>query len=54
MQDEKICILENAQFSWILKVDGVEIPFYYGSSADYFEEHYKSLGYTVKRIATHK
>ena len=47
---EKLCILVNARFCWILKVDGKEIPFNCGSSADYFEEHYKALGYDVRRV----
>ena len=44
-----ICEIINSRFSWILKVDKMEIPFEGGYNADYFEEHYKSLGYCVTR-----
>ena len=48
------CIIENAQFSYILRVDNQEISFNGGWNADYFEHLYKNLGYTVKRINTYK
>lgn len=46
---EKICEIVNGDFSWTLKVDGEEINFNNSSSADYFEKHYKKLGYKVLR-----
>jgi metal-dependent hydrolase (beta-lactamase superfamily II) len=49
----KKCIIENSQLSYILKVDGQKILFNGGSSADYFEDHYRSLGYLIKRIKTY-
>lgn len=48
-ENKKLCRIINGQFSWILCVDGQEITFSLGSSADYFEQHYKQLGYTVVR-----
>jgi len=45
----KTCLLINEQFSWILQVDNFKIPFTGFTCADYFEEHYKELGYTVIR-----
>lgn len=47
---DKVCKIINGQFSWILEVDGQEISFDGGHNADYFEQHYSALGYTVKRI----
>jgi len=52
--ERKECIIENAQFSYILRVDGQEISFQNGISADYFEKHYKKLGYKIKKIKTYK
>lgn len=49
VKPNKLCIITNAKFCWVLKVDGQEIPFNTAVSADYFEEHYKSLGYEVRR-----
>lgn len=46
---EKICKLINDQFCWRLVVDGQNISFQGGHNADYFEYHYKSLGYIVER-----
>lgn len=43
----KECIIENAQFSYILRVDEQEISFQSSNSVDYFIEHYKKLGYNV-------
>jgi hypothetical protein len=45
----KTCLLINEQFSWVLQVDNFKIPFTGAACADYFEEHYKKLGYTVVR-----
>lgn len=52
--DDKECIIENAQFSYILKVDYKDIPFHGGNSIDYFEKHYKELGYKVRFTKTLK
>jgi len=46
----KICKIINGQFSWILEVDGYSISFNGGYAVDYFEKHYKALGYEVKRL----
>lgn len=43
----KECILFNARFNWFLIVDGQEISFQGRHNADYFEEHYKKLGYEI-------
>jgi hypothetical protein len=51
---EKMCIIENAQFSYILYVDGQEIGFYGAANADYFENHYKQLGYKIEKTKTFK
>ena len=48
----KKCIIENAQFSYILHVDNKDINFDGADNADYFEEHYKKLGYRIERIKT--
>ena len=45
----KECIITNGHFSWILKVDGICIPFQGAHNADYFEKHYKDAGYNVTR-----
>ena len=45
----KKCIIHNGKFSYQLIVDNMEILFQYGSAADYFEKHYKDLGYKVER-----
>lgn len=41
------CIITNSQFSWILEVDKQTISFSNKSSAEYFEKHYKNLGYQI-------
>jgi uncharacterized protein YmfQ (DUF2313 family) len=51
---EKTCKIINGQFSWILEVDGQSIGFQGGLNADYFERHYRSLGYKVERINEYK
>lgn len=43
----KICEIINDQFSWILKVDEQTIYFQGGYNADYFEKHYRDLGYKI-------
>lgn len=47
---KKVCKITNGQFSWIMEVDGEEITFNGGHNAEYFERHYKSLGYEVERV----
>ena len=39
--------LINGRFSWFLCVDGNKISFQGSQNADYFAEHYRSIGYTV-------
>ena len=39
--------LINGRFSWFLCVDGRKISFQGSENADYFAEHYRSIGYTV-------
>lgn len=51
---KKICKITNAQLTWILEVDGKKIAFSGFDNADYFEEHYKKLGYEVIRENTWK
>ena len=48
---KKECKIYNGQFSWILEVDGKTIGFSGISNAEYFEEHYKSIGYDVQVIS---
>lgn len=48
MDKDKLCELVNGQFSWFLRVDEQDISFQGAYNADYFAEHYKKLGYTVK------
>lgn len=49
----KICKLINTRFTWILEVDGENIPFNCHSSAEYFAKHYDELGYTVEWVKEH-
>lgn len=44
----KICKLVNDNFSYFLQVDGQNISFQGMGNAEYFEEHYKALGYTIE------
>lgn len=44
----KKCKIVNGKFSYYLEVDGRTINFDGGSNADYFKEHYESLGYEVE------
>lgn len=46
----KKCQLINEKFTWILSVDGENIPFQGGHHVEYFKKHYESLGYTVEII----
>jgi hypothetical protein len=50
MKMNKVCKIINSQFSYILEVDGYEIPFQGGYNAEYFEKHYSELGYKVEKI----
>lgn len=52
--ENKICTIENARFSWVLHVDGMDIPFQYRENAEYFERHYRRLGYKIKHLDTSK
>lgn len=44
---KKICKITNDRFSWVLEVDNMTINFDNSHNAEYFERHYKSLGYTI-------
>ncbi len=44
------CVIINGQWNWILKVDGKEITFDGYYAVEYFEEHYKKLGYKVTKL----
>ena len=45
----KECIITNGRFTYLMEVDGHKITFQGSYSADYFEQHYKDLGYKVVR-----
>lgn len=45
VDDTKICKIINGKFSWQIDVDGQKVNI---NSTDYFEEHYKSLGYRLE------
>lgn len=47
---DKVCKIINGKFSWLLQVDGRTISFLGRVNADYFENHYVNIGYTVERI----
>ena len=47
--EKKKCIIRNASFIYSLIVDNITISFNGSSSADYFEKHFKNLGYEVER-----
>lgn len=47
----KICEIINQKFCILLKVDGKEIALQCWIDADYFKQHYESLGYIVKVIS---
>ena len=46
----KTVILTNEEFSWTLRVDDHFISFQGAVNADYFEDHYRALGYDVIRV----
>jgi len=46
--EEGVCKIINAQFSWILEVQDQKISFKGHHNAEYFADHYESLGYKVK------
>jgi metal-dependent hydrolase (beta-lactamase superfamily II) len=48
MMSDKKCKIANERFSWILDVDGHHVLFDGASNAEYFEQHYLSLGYSVE------
>lgn len=49
----KKCVIENAQFAYIIYVNGKKVASLIGgSSADYFGTFFKDLGYEVIRIRT--
>ncbi len=43
----KKCIITNGSFAWTMNVDGKEINFQGSGNAEYFADHYRSLGYEV-------
>jgi len=43
----KVCVISNECFTYLLKVDGMKIAFQGIIALDYFERHYKELGYEV-------
>lgn len=47
-EEKPLCKIINDQFSWVLRVDGKEIPFQGLGNAEYFKEHYEKLGYEVE------
>lgn len=51
---EKVCEIINDKFSWILKVDGMEIPFNGRCNAEYFVELYSDLCYEIKWVDNSK
>lgn len=44
---QKTCTITNGKYCWILEVDGKVVPFNGGDNAEYFEEHYRGLGYEI-------
>ena len=43
------CQIHNGRYAYLLIVDGEKIAFQGSCSADYFEKHYRKLGYKVER-----
>lgn len=43
------CIIHNGKISYEMRVDDERILFTGGATADYFERHYKEIGYEVIR-----
>lgn len=52
-QDNRKCVITNGQFSYYLEVDDQIISFQGSYNADYFEKHYRELGYEVERKEDH-
>ena len=50
--EEKQCYIVNGYANWQLHVDGEEITFEGGYSAEYFKRHYEALGYDVHLMKT--
>lgn len=44
----KKCLIVNDVFSWWMEVDGHTITFDGVGAAEYFEKHYRELGYEVE------
>lgn len=44
---KKEATIINGRFSYILRVDDMAILFSSGIAAEYFEKHYRDLGYTI-------
>jgi hypothetical protein len=47
LASQKQCVIINGTHAFILKTDGKEITFHGFEAAEYFEAHYKGLGYNV-------
>ena len=45
---KKVCQIINDKYTWLLRVDGEEIPFQTVGAATYFAAHYESLGYLIE------
>jgi hypothetical protein len=45
----KKCVITNQPLTWVMEVDDIKVAFSGSDKADYFEAHYKSLGYEVVR-----
>ncbi len=52
LNEVPVCLIDNATFSWVMRVDGMMIPFSGGDIAEYFADHYKKLGYKIVRTET--
>ncbi len=48
MVPKKVCKIIGTPFSYLLEIDGKCISFQGYSNAQYFETHYKSLGYEIQ------
>jgi hypothetical protein len=48
--NNKRCQIINSRFSWIMRVDGHDISFQGSDNAEYFKNHYISLGYAVEML----
>ena len=47
---KKICQILNGENSYILRVDGLEIRFHGHDAMQYFDRHYRALGYLVELL----